>query len=162
MDRIRCAACGAELDENCVLLPAQRPPCPTCGSTARAHSAVLSDTASGSDSITVAVIRPAGIESGKAFGTPTVAVEAQPATLAFNAHDATVHAEDAPADTELVEEALVDQGFGLWWHQLTASPVMWMAQVVDAAAEPLATVVGDDVVQMYADLAEWLLPHHPG
>jgi hypothetical protein len=162
MDKIRCAACGAEFDENRALPPAQRSPCPTCGSTARAHSAVLSDTASGSDSLTVSVIRPAGIESGEAFGTPTVAVEAQPATLAFSAHDATVHTEDAPTDAEPVEEALVDQGFGLWWHQLTASPVTWMAQVVDAAGEPLATVVGDDVVQMYGELAEWLLPHHPG
>jgi hypothetical protein len=162
MDKIRCAACGAELDEDRALLPARRPPCPTCGSTARAHSVVLSDTASASDSLSVAVIRPAGIESGETFGAPTVVVEAQPATVAFSAHDATVNSEDAPADAEPVEEVLVDQGFGLWWHQLTASPATWMAQVVDAAGEPLATVVGDDVVQMYADLAEWLLPHHPG
>jgi hypothetical protein len=110
----------------------------------------------------VAVIWPTGIESGEAFGTPTVVAEAQPATVAFSAHDATVHAEDGVADAEPIEEVLVDQGFGLWWHQLAASPVTWMAQVVDAAGEPLATVVGDDVVRMYADLAEWLLPHHPG
>jgi hypothetical protein len=80
---------------------------------------------------------------------------------AATAYDATVEAEDDQTDVD-VEEVLVEQGFQLWWQQLTASPVTWMAQVFDAAGEALASGVGDDPVEILAGLAERLLPHHPG
>jgi hypothetical protein len=103
VDKIYCAACGAQLDEDRALPLEQRPPCPVCGSMARARSVVLSDTASASDSLTVATIRPVGIESGEILGTPTVIVQAQPTTVTVTAHDATV---EAPTHTpeRVIEE----------------------------------------------------------
>jgi hypothetical protein len=156
MDKICCAACGAELDEDRALLPEQRLPCATCGSTDRRIAVEISSAVEIDSALTITPrkMRTIGMDA---------VVYAEPAMVTVTAHDATVHAEDAPADTEPIEtQALVTQGFGLRWHQLTASPPTWMAQVFDAAGEPLATVVGDDLVQLYADLAEWLLPHHPG
>jgi hypothetical protein len=70
---------------------------------------------------------------------------------AATAYDATVEAEDDQTDVD-VEEVLVEQGFQLWWQQLTASPVTWMAQVFDAAGEALASGVGDDPVEILAGL----------
>jgi DNA-directed RNA polymerase subunit RPC12/RpoP len=156
VDKVYCAACGAEFDEDPALPSEQRPSCPACGARSLERSitdcVVLSDSGAAFEAIGVT----------RTTGSATLA-QAQTAAVTMTAHDATVHAEDAPADAEPTEtEALVTQGFGLWWHQLTASPPTWMAQVFDAAGEPLATVVGDDLVQLYADLAEWLLPHHPG
>jgi hypothetical protein len=162
MQHIHCAACGAELVESSALLPDQRPPCPACGSNARRFSVELTDTARASAALAVAVIRPTGIESAQAFGTPAVTAHAEPALGTGAAYDTTVEAEDGQADAELVEEALVEQGFHLWWQQLTASPVTWMAQVYDDAGEELASGVGDDPVEILAGLAERLLPHHPG
>jgi hypothetical protein len=136
MMHIHCGACGAENVENSALPPDQRPACPACGSTDRRFSVELTDTARAYDSLSVAVVRPVGIESVRAFGTPVVA-HAEPAMVTATAHDATVEAEDGQTGVE-VEEALVEQGFYLWWQQLTASPVIWMAQVYDAAGELLA------------------------
>jgi NAD-dependent SIR2 family protein deacetylase len=160
MQHIHCAACGAELVENRTLQPDRRPPCPACGSTARRFSVELSDMARASDSLTVAVIRPASMESAQAFGTPVVA-HVEPAMATVTAHDATAEAEDGQTAVD-VEEALVEQGFQLWWQQLTASPVTWMAQVYDAAGEEIASGVGDNPVEILAGLADRLLPHHPG
>jgi hypothetical protein len=107
VDRIYCAACGAELDEDRALPPGQRPPCSVCGSMARARSVVLSDTASASDSLTVAAIRPVGIESGEILGTPTVVVQAQPATVTVTAHDATVEARTHTPERVVEETGVV-------------------------------------------------------
>jgi hypothetical protein len=74
---------------------------------ARARSVVLSDTASASDSLTVAAIRPAGIESGVILGTPTVVVEAQPATVTVTAHDATVEARTHTPERVVEETGVV-------------------------------------------------------
>jgi hypothetical protein len=107
VDKIYCVACGAELDEDCALPPEQRPPCPVCGSFVRARSVVLSDTARASDSLTVAAIRPVGIDSGESLGTPTVVVQAQPATVTVTAHDASVEARTHTSERVVEETGVV-------------------------------------------------------
>jgi hypothetical protein len=111
MMHIYCGAFGAENVENSALPPDQRPACPACGSTDRRFSVELTDTARAYDSLSVAVVRPVGIESVRAFGTPVVA-HAEPAMVTATAHDATVEAEDGQTGVE-VEEALVEQGLPL-------------------------------------------------
>lgn len=56
---------------------------------------------------------------------------------------------------------LVVVGRSLWWTQLTEEPA-WMVQVVDEAGEVLATGVGTDTIKALAEVAEFLLPRHPG
>jgi hypothetical protein len=103
MDRTYCGACGAELDESRALPLEERPPCPACGSGERLFWIEWSDSASASDTLTAAVIRPVGIEPAQAFGTPVVA-HAEPALVTATAFDATVETRTG-LSRRVVEEA---------------------------------------------------------
>jgi hypothetical protein len=144
-----CHDCRLERDAATV----GRSPCPDCGST-RVDATAYAEPAYATVTVHPATVVTAS--TGQKHAQGSAVVSARPVTEATGYK--VVEGEQAPE----VTDALVVQGFGLWWHLLTASPPTWMAQVFDAAGDPLATVVGDNPVQMFVDLAEWLLPHHPG
>jgi hypothetical protein len=136
----------------------------------------------------LSVIRPVGIESGEALGTPTVFAHAEPATGTGTAYDAQVQITEPEPPTEDIGESrsgraigeqrvtgwttgargprritdhLVVMGRSLWWTQLTEEP-SWMVQVVDEAGELIDTGIGYDQIEALAGVAESLLPDHPG
>jgi hypothetical protein len=155
MDAVFCNGCGAKLEEPPTLLPDQRLPCPTCGSLARrfeqdvTDQITLSDSGTGTDTITVT--RTVGFDA-------VVVAETAEAAATAPALDVAV---DKGRGARIVQDHLVMMGRSLWWTQLTEEPA-WMVQVVDEAGEVLATGVGTDTIKALAEVAEFLLPRHPG
>jgi hypothetical protein len=155
MDAIFCGGCGAKLEEAPTLLPDQRLPCPTCGSLARQFEQDVTDQIARSDrgtaTDTVTVTRTVGFEA-------VVYAEIAEATGTALAPDVGV---GEGRGARIVRDHLVVVGQSLWWTQLTEEPA-WMVQVVDEAGEVLATGVGTATIKALAEVAEFLLPGHPG
>jgi hypothetical protein len=157
MDAIFCNDCGARLDEAPTLLPAQRPPCPSCGSLARRFEITVGTEARASIQAHAQVAQ--GV--GEAFDA-TVRTEPGEARSGAAMVQARIETRSSGVrGPRRIIDHLVVQGRSLWWTQLTEEGG-WMLQVVDEAGEEIATGVWYDPVEALAAVAEFILPGHPG
>lgn len=147
MFEVHCT-CGAKLDEDPLLPPDQRPPCPVCGSLDRKLERTITDNVFLTDSGTASealIVRPATIEGVAAIGTPTVVAEAQPATINMAAHDA----QTQTTQPEVTDDLAIAE-FNVRVEQLEKKPdEAWATRIwIKGSSKPIdmgAAVQLDDV-----------------
>jgi hypothetical protein len=166
LDGIFCNNCGAKLDEAPTLLPDQRPPCPQCGSLARRFEQTITGSA------TIARAEPATLSFTAHDATVGVQAHAGVAEGVGEAFDATVNAHGIPS-ADHMGDATVIRGPRIirddlvvqgrsLWWTQLTEDGGWLLQVVDEAGEEIADWGGYDPVEGLAAVAKFILPGHPG